>query len=325
MIRPAALLFCLALVAGPLSAQALKLEFPANAKRTAEKVEAFGSYKIPVSGFEDGGLQTLWAEGEIRRQAWQIKADGLTTLQILVPLRDQLQEAGFETVFECEAQDCGGFDFRYATDVMPEPAMHVDLGDYRFLAAQRMGGAKPEYVSLVISRTAGRGFVQVIRVGPKTRGAPLVTSSSKGAMRAPVVAGTTSTPDGPLTGLPLIEQLETHGRAVLEDLAFQTGSSTLGEQVFPSLEMLAAYLIDNPNRSIVLVGHTDAEGSLAGNIALSRKRAGSVQSRLTKALGVPSAQVKADGVGFLSPLTTNLTEAGRELNRRVEVILSSTD
>ena len=74
-----------------------------------------------------------------------------------------------------------------------------------------------------------------------------------------------------------------------------------------------------------MVGHTDAVGGLDGNVALSRRRASSVRDRLVGKYGVAGAQVTSDGVGFLSPRATNLTEAGRERNRRVEVILTSTE
>ena len=76
---------------------------------------------------------------------------------------------------------------------------------------------------------------------------------------------------------------------------------------------------------MVLVGHTDAEGALEGNIALSKRRATAVMERLVSVYGVEAAQVSADGVGFLSPLASNLTADGRAQNRRVEVVLTSTE
>ncbi len=122
--------------------------------------------------------------------------------------------------------------------------------------------------------------------------------------------------------------MEQVGYAVLSDLVFQTGSSALGEADFPpSLTELAGYLAANPTKRVTLVGHTDAVGSLDNNIALSRKRAGgSVRQTLIDRYGVPANQVAADGgVGFLSPpIASNQTEEGREANRRVEVILTTT-
>ncbi|QDC11331.1 OmpA family protein [Oceanicola sp. D3] len=316
-------------------ADALRLEFPAGARQTAEQVESFGSYRVAISPFRNGDIQSLWAEGQVRQQAWQVQTRGMTTLQLLAPLREQVEAAGFEVIFECEARECGGFDFRYATENIPEPDMHVDLGDYRFMAAHRMGEERPEYVSFLVSRSSGRGFVQITRVGPEEAEADVLVASTKNPdIAAPDLAVEPDQDEvaGPPVGLtapsttamPLTQQLEIHGRAVLEDLDFPTGSSRLEAGDYTSLDLLAGYLKTHPERSVVLVGHTDAEGSLAGNIALSKKRAGAVQARLT-ALGVPGSQIKAEGVGFLSPLTSNLTEKGRQANRRVEAILSSTE
>ena len=87
---------------------------------------------------------------------------------------------------------------------------------------------------------------------------------------------------------------------------------------------LGAYLLANPDKTVALVGHTDAEGSLAGNIALSQRRAASVLERLVSVYGVPRSQMEAEGVGYLAPRLSNLTEEGRRKNRRVEVIMTST-
>ena len=73
-----------------------------------------------------------------------------------------------------------------------------------------------------------------------------------------------------------------------------------------------------------MVGHTDAEGTLSGNLELSKKRAASVLERLVSAYRVPRAQLEAAGVGYLVPRASNLTEGGRDQNRRVEVVLTST-
>ena len=88
-------------------------------------------------------------------------------------------------------------------------------------------------------------------------------------------------------------------------------------------------LIDRPQKScynadVLLVGHTDAAGGLEANIALSRRRAASVVAHLVGELGVSRAQVSAEGVGYLVPRASNLTDQGRAENRRVEVVLTST-
>jgi len=74
---------------------------------------------------------------------------------------------------------------------------------------------------------------------------------------------------------------------------------------------------------VVLVGHTDASGALAPNIALSRARAQAVRAALV-ALGAKADQIGAEGAGYLAPRATNLTPEGRAQNRRVEVMLTPT-
>ena len=91
------------------------------------------------------------------------------------------------------------------------------------------------------------------------------------------------------------------------------------------LDQLAAYLKARPDRVIVFVGHTDATGSLAANQALSLRRATSAVDYLRDRHGITRAQISADGVGYLSPIATNLTEEGRIKNRRVEAVLISTE
>ena len=73
--------------------------------------------------------------------------------------------------------------------------------------------------------------------------------------------------------------------------------------------------------SVFLVGHTDNVGSLAANITLSKDRAKAVIDRLVEKYGVNPSQMSWDGVGYLSPIASNNTEKGRELNRRVEVVI----
>ena len=108
---------------------------------------------------------------------------------------------------------------------------------------------------------------------------------------------------------------------ILGDLEFESRSANLGPGPFLSLTKLADYLNTTPDARIVLVGHTDAVGSLAGNMDLSAKRARAVSTYLTQNLGVAATQLDAQGRGYLSPVATNETPFGREENRRVVAVL----
>ncbi|SLN29952.1 OmpA family protein [Pseudooctadecabacter jejudonensis] len=303
---------CLLAALMPLPALAVTLDLPSNATLTAEVTEGETRYDMPTGSWTPEGLPTAPATGAFNQQAWRIEAAGLTTFQILDPLMAQLTEAGFEIAFECTDDVCGGFDFRFATPVLPAPEMEVNFGDYRFVSARRDGEAGPEVVTLLASRTSQAGFVQIIRVGGAAEAA---TQTVAPAIRA---AAPTVTGD-------LAAGLEEDGRFILSDLTFATGSAQLGGGTFASLTDLADYLAANPSRVVALVGHTDAVGSLDGNIALSKRRAGSVLERLVSTYNVPRRQLDAQGMGYLAPVATNVTAEGREANRRVEVIITSTE
>ncbi|MBY6093082.1 OmpA family protein [Maritimibacter alkaliphilus] len=312
-LRPLALLLALALP-GAATAQALNL--PANARQIAADQERDRSYALPIGPWADHAVPMQSLEGDVTREVWRVEARGETVLQLIAPLRDQLQAAGYEVLLDCADRQCGGFDFRFALEVAPAPDMYVDLFDFHVLTAQRAlpgtaaGAASPgdaEHVQVIASRSGFTGYLQIDRITP--------------AGEAPPPPDVPATAGG--TGDALITRLEEAGHVVLADLNFATGASDLSEGAYASLDTLAAYLAADPARQVALVGHTDSEGALETNIALSQRRAASVRDRLVNTHGTAPGQVSAEGVGFLAPLAPNTTQAGRESNRRVEAVLLS--
>ncbi|MGP3696936.1 OmpA family protein [Rhodobacter sp. NSM] len=299
----------LALWPGMVSA----LDLPAPWALADREEEAFSSYRLPTGPWTEQGLPVRVFEGRITRSVWQRDLEGASTLELLAPLRAQFEAEGFDPVFQCETNGCGGFDFRYATDVLPEPEMHVDLGDFRFYAAIRETRQGPEAVTLFLSRSDATGFVQVIETAP--RDAP-----ERPAPAPPAETAAKPPPEVPPEG-GVVGRLEQAGSAVLEDLAFGSGSAELEDRTYESLAALAGWIGQDPARRVVIVGHTDASGGLEGNVTLSRARAASVRQRLISRYGVAETQVTAEGVGYLAPRATNRTEEGRSRNRRVEVML----
>jgi outer membrane protein OmpA-like peptidoglycan-associated protein len=300
----ARLIAALALVAAP--AGAVTLNLPQGANLVLQQENPGDGYALPIAPWDGTQVPSRMVEGQVTRQVWRLDQTGLTVLQILAPLRDQLAADGYEILLDCAAKRCGGFDFRFGTEVFPAPEMFVDLTRFRFLSASK----GDDHVSVLVSRGLSTGYVQVIRVGASARKAIKVTEVPKAQ------AG----PTGPLS-----QELETAGHVVLGDLVFETGSANLGQERFATLDSLAAYLAANPGRRVALVGHTDSVGALSGNIVLSKRRAQSVVDRLVSDYGVDRSQVLAEGMGWLAPRASNLTEGDREANRRVEAVLISVE
>ena len=290
-------------------AMALELTLP-NAQVTTTETSPAASTRMPDTAWTLG-TTFPGIEGAIRRRVITAPGSSFTTLQLLQPLRDQLTDQGYSTVFACADAECGGFDFRFQLDLIGEPEMHVDLGNFRYLLMQNPD-ADAHSVALVASSTSTAGYVHITEVSDA-----ILPTIPDTAQEDPILL-----PEN-IDTTDLIETLVATGHIVLEDLTFQTGSTDLGAGPFASLSQLAAWLTTNPSARVVLVGHTDAVGSLEANTALSRRRAEAVANRLTSVLGADAAQLQAAGAGYLSPIASNLTPDGRAANRRVEAVLLS--
>jgi len=108
------------------------------------------------------------------------------------------------------------------------------------------------------------------------------------------------------------------------DVLFDTGKAELNPSAKPRLDQLAQVLREQPHRLVQVDGFTDNTGSDALNMELSRNRAMAVESSLL-ARGIDSTRITATGYGKSFPVASNKDASGRQLNRRVEVIISNSD
>ena len=113
--------------------------------------------------------------------------------------------------------------------------------------------------------------------------------------------------------------IEETGKIAIYDIHFATGSATIEPESATALEVIASYLSENGG-GFYVVGHTDDTGTLAGNITLSEERAAAVKAALVADYGVDATRLEARGVGPLTPVSNNTGDAGRALNRRVEIV-----
>ena len=303
------LILSLALLGAAGSAGALNLEWPPGAERVAQDQSNVSGYRIATGPHDGTEVPTDAAAGILLEEVWTIPGEMGDPAMLARLLVDQLTAQGYDIGFACADVDCGGFDFRFALPIAEGPRMHVDLGRFQYLTATRGGDEGTEHLALTLSHGGQLGYVHLARIAPETSLPAQITPSTRQTPQAGVATGD------------LVATLTQTGSAVLTDVSFATGASALVGDGYESLAALAAYLAGDAARRIVLVGHTDAEGSREGNIALSRTRAEAVRQYLVERLGVDPARVEAAGVGYLAPRASNATPAGREENRRVEVVL----
>ncbi|MDN4052218.1 OmpA family protein [Massilia sp. YIM B02763] len=106
------------------------------------------------------------------------------------------------------------------------------------------------------------------------------------------------------------------------DVLFGTDRAELTPAGMATVRKLAEVMMQNPDRSVLVEGFTDSTGSSAHNKDLSERRAQSVAQALTS-LGVPRQRVDMRGYGEAYPVAANDTASNRQLNRRVEIVLSN--
>lgn len=110
----------------------------------------------------------------------------------------------------------------------------------------------------------------------------------------------------------------------MSDVLFDTGSYTLKPGAREKLAKISGIVLAHPGLSLQIEGHTDSVGSDEYNQQLSDRRAGSVQEFLVQQ-GVAAGTVTAVGFGKMEPVASNDTAEGRQLNRRVELVVNGAD
>ncbi len=108
----------------------------------------------------------------------------------------------------------------------------------------------------------------------------------------------------------------------LSEVLFTTGRAVLNIGTACNVDRLVGFLNQNPGLRVAIEGHTDNVGSDDANLGLSQRRAESVRSFLVRQ-GIPSGRIDASGKGERQPVADNLSESGRQQNRRVEVIIDN--
>jgi outer membrane protein OmpA-like peptidoglycan-associated protein len=110
----------------------------------------------------------------------------------------------------------------------------------------------------------------------------------------------------------------------LGDVLFSVGKADLKPGAARTLDKLVAAMRRDRDTSVTIEGHTDSTGKRAYNLALSQRRAAAVRNYLA-GKGIASQRILTRGLGPDYPVATNATEAGRQQNRRVEVLVQNDD
>lgn len=275
--------------------------YPGAGLRDSEKLD----YEMvtvpmgPVTGQRNAyEYDKLEVTGDLMRHTYELPK--VSTLKAYENYKAALDKAGFELVVDCQLAQCGNAD--QAKTLGGLLAVSGNVYNYfhkpYYLVGKRDSQGGPTYAAVFIG---GHGDM---------------TSIQQNVVQT--VAAETD-----LIGVnadELHKELEEAGKALIYGIYFDTDKSEVKTESAPALEAIAELLNKHNELNLYVVGHTDDTGAVAHNQLLSSARAKAVVQQLTQQYSIAATRLSAAGVGPHAPQASNDNEAGRTLNRRVELV-----
>jgi OOP family OmpA-OmpF porin len=281
------------------------------------EVKEFDEYRLalgPAVWNEDGSEKIPKEQAALEGQITRILYRGpkeRSTLEILSNYRSALGAAGFDILYDCSS-DCGNnfsyllygpMEMRVRTSKTSGSAFDLPQ-DLRYLAARFQDADRTVHVSVLTA--FDNGFSAVSKT-PVT----LLEVIESRSMDTGMV-----TVDAEAIG----KGIDATGHMAIYGVLFDTGSATIKPESGPVLAEIAKLLNDRPDLKLLVVGHTDNQGTFEYNMNLSAQRANAVTRYLSEQSGIDPGRLQASGVGYLAPVATNDSADGRARNRRVELV-----
>lgn len=281
-----------------------------------QTIENYRPFRIavgPVTGYRsiDDWIDT---EGRVTRTFYRYQGTDRAYSEIYLNYLQAFRDEGFEILAE------GMFDDRRGTDVGARQWADVYFAENPY-------GTQGEVVSIGSGTSTQGGAGAFIARTDRAAGEVYVVvnveqhaEDSVGALIDIVEV------DRAELGLVVVDaeaigrDLEEKGRVVLDGILFEFDSAVLQAASDAALEAVATHLRAHPDDSFYVVGHTDAKGSFDYNSRLSAERATSVVEALVTRYGIARERLTPHGVGPLVPVFSNVSDAGRDRNRRVELV-----
>lgn len=266
------------------------------------EVENYGSTTLangPVLKESDAESAALVVEGAITRIVYKVP-QGASALEVFRNFENRITEAGFNSIISGGPEQFDYYTFMYKHPV--EKLRNTSISnEIWYLSAEKSTADSKTYLSLIVSPHSGGD-----------------------GQRARLVAVTTKTMENQmLDAEKMLSSIAESGKVALYGIYFDTDSDNIKATSAPTLQEIARLLADNPSLNLIVVGHTDNQGSYDYNMDLSRRRAEAVANSLSADYGANSSRLRSAGVGFLAPAASNADEAGKQLNRRVELVRSN--
>lgn len=279
------------------------------------ETQNFSSYHVAVGKVTGYRKIDKWIdlEGKITRLYYTYQGSA-TMSEVYQNYRNAIKRAGFESLAE-------GF--------VPQRNVSKEVGGSGYIATAYSKNPVPTNSGVMLfhgtSSAAGKGYIAAKLKRPTGDVYVVVAAYQHKSNEVVVLVDVieeAALEDGKVSvdADYIAQQIEQNGTVALYGIYFDFDKATIQANSQAELQAVADYLKKYTKVNLYIVGHTDMKGSLPYNISLAERRAQAVANKLATDFGIDRTRLEGKGVGPLSPASTNQTEAGRQLNRRVELV-----
>lgn len=281
-----------------------------------QKIENYMPYEIavgPVTGYRkiEDWIKT---EGRVTRTFYALEGEDRTYSEVYLNYLEALKTQDFDILAEGIVPDRKGtgpgttnwIGVAYAANPIAEQGPQNTLfagtsssGGAGSIVARKERASGTAYVVLTVeqhSKSYIGALIDIIEVEAAETGLVIVDAEAIGS------------------------DMAEYGRVVLDGIVFDFDSADLLPDSDQALANIAAYLNANPDKQFYVVGHTDSKGTFSYNYGLSGDRARAVVEALKDRHNIAHDRLEPHGVGPLVPIYSNSEDAGRDRNRRVELV-----
>jgi outer membrane protein OmpA-like peptidoglycan-associated protein len=236
--------------------------------------------------------------GDLYRHLYEI--DNISTLKVYENYKNALTKAGFSFLSQCELTQCGNDEEakKLGAKVSINNNVYNNYAKPYYLLAKKVVSDRNVYIALFIGAYDTDVALQQVILEEKSVQTGLINVNAD----------------------ELKQQIDADGKALIYGIYFDTGNARIKPESKPTLDAIAELLKNNPTLLLYVVGHTDDTGSVASNLDLSKQRAKSVVEVLISGYQIAVSRLQAEGVGPYAPASNNTSDAGKQKNRRVELV-----
>ena len=256
-----------------------------------------------------------------------LSREGVSPLEVIRTYEKDLEDEEAIELYSCKRDECGGSSTRGSGGGGGEMSLSMyiwpqdNIKDSNFsngYCAQNMSISDQRYVLLELPKSGV--YVSVLSY-ELTRGTFCGAIAGRNVAILDIVQ--TKPMESTIVTVnseKMASEISDTGKIALYGIQFDSGKAQVKPVSKDTLNQISALLTKSPELKLLIVGHTDTDGSYEFNLDLSKRRAAAVVQSLTRDYCIINQLFFPVGVSFASPIASNKNEKGRAENRRVELV-----